>query len=68
MIRLLFKYIAKTGRFKSSMGDMAIPDYLALTTACHDGTDLGADRGRFWIRDLLNRPYNGPLPDRAQTS
>ena len=67
-IRLLFKYIAKTGRFKTSMGDMAIPDFLAPTTAGRDGTDLGADRGRFWIRDLLNRPYNGPRPDRAQSS
>ena len=29
---------------------------------------LGADRGRFWIWDFLNRLYNGPWPDRAQTS
>ena len=50
------------------MGDMAIPDFLAPTTAGQDGTDLGADRGRFWIRDLLNRPYNRPHPDRAQMS
>jgi hypothetical protein len=64
-IKLLFKYIARTGRFKSSLGDMAIPDHLIPAGTGRDGTDLGADRSRFWIRDLLNRPYNGPIPDRV---
>jgi hypothetical protein len=64
-IKLLFKYIAKTGRFKSTLGDMQIPDYHAPTGAGRDGTELGADRSRFWIRDLLNRPYNGPRLNRT---
>ena len=41
---------------------------IQFTTAGRDRTDLGADRGRFWIWDFLNRLYNGPWPDRAQTS
>jgi ribonuclease HI len=64
-IKLLFKYIAKTGRFKSTLGDVAIPDYHTPAGTGRDGTDLGADRSRFWIRDLLNRPYNGPQPGRV---
>jgi len=56
VIKFLFKYIAKTGHFKSSLSDMAIPDYHAPAGTGRDGMDLGADRSRFWIQDLLNRP------------
>jgi hypothetical protein len=64
-IKLLFKYIAKTGRFRPTLGDMSFPNHFVPPGPGKDGTDLGADRSRFWIRNLLNRPYKGPRPDRT---
>jgi hypothetical protein len=45
----LFKFINKTGRFKSTLGDLELPDHLA--SQCNENNG-----GRNWILDLLNRP------------
>ena len=48
-IEHLFKFITKTGRFKSTLGDLNLLD----EPAHHRNMN---NRGRNWILDLLNRP------------
>ena len=45
----LFKFISKTGRLKTTLGDLELPDHLA--SQCNENNG-----GRNWILDLLNRP------------
>jgi ribonuclease HI len=47
--RHLFKYISKTGRFKSTLGDLELPSHLAARRNENNG-------GRNWILDLISRP------------
>ena len=48
-IKHLFKYIARTGHFKATLGDLNIPE---------GGGGIG--KGQSWIMDLLNRPLCRP--------
>jgi hypothetical protein len=49
VIKHVFKFITKTGRFKTILGDLDLLDDLAQCPNKNNG-------GRNWILDLLNRP------------
>jgi hypothetical protein len=48
-IKLVFKFIGKTGRFKATHGDLTIPDSMDINSG-----------GVNWILDLLNKPFTRP--------